>query len=490
MNAAQLRRYRVGDVGMIFQDPRAHVNPVHTVGDFLTEGLVHTRGVRRDEAERRAVVLLDEVGVRNAEQRLRQYPHELSGGLLQRVMIASVLLAEPKLILADEPTTALDVTAQSDVMAILDEQRRARGLALLFITHDLELAAACCDRLAVMYAGEIVEQGAHVYDAPTHPYTVELMAHARASTSATTGFRCCATTAETHELLEGTGMSNPGEAIVVARNLQKVFPARRGRRARRSSRSTMSRSAAPERVPRDRRRIGLGQDHGRAHARGPRDGHGGELTVAASAGRRREATRRPPPLGARGAVRLPGPVLLAQRPPAHRRHRRVERGAALAGHSRQARSPHGGARHRSTASGSAAQFAEKYPHQLSGGQRQRVAIARALAANPAVIVLDEAVAALDVSIQAQILNLLSDIRAEREVSYLFISHDLSVVNQISERMIVMERGIVVDAGATAELLANPVHPYTRSLLAAVPRPGWKPVRRERLAEAVPQAPAA
>ena len=175
MNAAQLRRYRVGDVGMIFQDPRAHVNPVHTVGDFLTEGLVHTRGVRRDEAERRAVVLLDEVGVRNAEQRLRQYPHELSGGLLQRVMIASVLLAEPKLILADEPTTALDVTAQSDVMAILDEQRRARGLALLFITHDLELAAACCDRLAVMYAGEIVEQGAHVYDAPTHPYTVELM---------------------------------------------------------------------------------------------------------------------------------------------------------------------------------------------------------------------------------------------------------------------------------------------------------------------------
>ncbi|MCD2443385.1 ABC transporter ATP-binding protein [Agromyces sp. SYSU K20354] len=175
MNQAALRRYRSTDVGMIFQDPRAHVNPVHRVGDFLTEALVRERGVDRREAERRAVVLLDEVGVRNPEQRLRQYPHELSGGLLQRVMIASVLLAEPKLILADEPTTALDVTAQSDVMAILDEQRRARGLALLFITHDLELAAACCDRLAVMYAGEIVEQGAHVYHAPTHPYTVELL---------------------------------------------------------------------------------------------------------------------------------------------------------------------------------------------------------------------------------------------------------------------------------------------------------------------------
>jgi len=175
MSNAALRRYRQTDVGMIFQDPRAHVNPVHTVGDFLTEVLVRDRGVDRKDAERRAVALLDEVGVRNAEARLRQYPHELSGGLLQRVMIASVLLAEPRLILADEPTTALDVTAQSDVMAILDEQRKARGLALLFITHDLELAAACCDRLAVMYAGEIVEQGPDIYDDPQHPYTIELL---------------------------------------------------------------------------------------------------------------------------------------------------------------------------------------------------------------------------------------------------------------------------------------------------------------------------
>ncbi|WP_446429358.1 ABC transporter ATP-binding protein [Leucobacter sp. 1207-22] len=175
MGRERLRQYRAADVGMIFQDPRAHVNPVHTVGDFLTEALVRDRGIQRAEAERRAVQLLDEVGVRHPEQRLRQYPHELSGGLLQRVMIASVLLAEPRLILADEPTTALDVTAQSDVMAILDEQRRARDLSLLFITHDLELANACCDRLAVMYAGEIVEQGAHVYSAPTHPYTIELL---------------------------------------------------------------------------------------------------------------------------------------------------------------------------------------------------------------------------------------------------------------------------------------------------------------------------
>ncbi|MGW9415339.1 ABC transporter ATP-binding protein [Arthrobacter cupressi] len=175
MTPSELRSYRSRDIGMIFQDPRAHVNPVHTVGDFLTEELVRNRGLAREEVEHRAVTLLDEVGVRYPERRLTQYPHELSGGMLQRVMIASVLLAEPRLILADEPTTALDVTAQSDVMAILDEQRRARGLSLLFITHDLELAAACCDRLAVMYAGEIVEQGSHVYEAPSHPYTIELL---------------------------------------------------------------------------------------------------------------------------------------------------------------------------------------------------------------------------------------------------------------------------------------------------------------------------
>jgi ABC-type dipeptide/oligopeptide/nickel transport system ATPase component len=176
MKGTALRAFRGREVGMIFQDPRAHINPVHRVDDFLTEALRTTRGVSRAEAEDRAVALLTDVGVRNPGQRMRQYPHQLSGGLLQRVLIASVLLAEPRLLLADEPTTALDVTAQSDVMAIIAEQRAQRGLALLFITHDLELAAACCDRLAVMYAGEIVEQGAHVYADPQHPYTRELLA--------------------------------------------------------------------------------------------------------------------------------------------------------------------------------------------------------------------------------------------------------------------------------------------------------------------------
>jgi oligopeptide/dipeptide ABC transporter ATP-binding protein len=163
---------------MVFQDPRAHVNPVRSIGDFMTEALRTNRGVGRREAEQRSVAALGDVGIADGARRLRQYPYELSGGLLQRVMIASALLIEPRLLLADEPTTALDVTTQSDVMAILDELRGERGLALLFITHDLELAGAVCDRTAVMYAGQLVETraSARLHDDPLHPYTASLAA--------------------------------------------------------------------------------------------------------------------------------------------------------------------------------------------------------------------------------------------------------------------------------------------------------------------------
>ncbi|GAA2826338.1 ABC transporter ATP-binding protein [Kribbella solani] len=177
LTGSDLRRYR-SRVGMVFQDPRAHINPVRTVGDFLTEALRLNRKVRRSDAEERAVRMLGEVGIADGARRLRQYPHELSGGLLQRVMIASVLLSEPELVLADEPTTALDVTTQSEVMAILQELSDELGLAMLFITHDLELAAAVCDRTVVMYAGQVMETQTSecLQNRPLHPYTSALMA--------------------------------------------------------------------------------------------------------------------------------------------------------------------------------------------------------------------------------------------------------------------------------------------------------------------------
>ena len=175
-SAADLRRYR-SEVAMIFQDPRAHINPVRRIGDFMTEAL-RSQGVPAREAARRACDMLDQVGIADAGRRLRQYPHELSGGMLQRVMIGAALLTSPRLLLADEPTTALDVTTQAEVMAILDELRRTRGLSLLFITHDLELAAAICDQTAVMYAGQIVEvrSSDRLHDDPLHPYTAALTA--------------------------------------------------------------------------------------------------------------------------------------------------------------------------------------------------------------------------------------------------------------------------------------------------------------------------
>jgi oligopeptide/dipeptide ABC transporter ATP-binding protein len=173
-----LREFRAREVSMIFQDPRAHINPVRTIGDFLVEVLTTVRGERREAALARAEEMLRDVGITDASRRLRQHPHELSGGLLQRVMIAAALLAEPRLILADEPSTALDVTTQEEVMAILDEQRRERNVAMMFITHDLDLAAAVCDRIAVMYAGFIVEEGAAstLHAEARHPYTRALIA--------------------------------------------------------------------------------------------------------------------------------------------------------------------------------------------------------------------------------------------------------------------------------------------------------------------------
>jgi oligopeptide/dipeptide ABC transporter ATP-binding protein len=177
MGGAAMRAYR-NQVAMIFQDPRAHVNPVRRIGDFMTEALRTSLGVAPGEAYRRAADMLGQVGIADGKRRLRQYPHELSGGMLQRVTIAAALLTEPKLLLADEPTTALDVTTQAEVMAILDDLRREFGLAILFITHDLELAAAICDRTAVMYAGQIVEvrESALLHDDPLHPYTAALAA--------------------------------------------------------------------------------------------------------------------------------------------------------------------------------------------------------------------------------------------------------------------------------------------------------------------------
>jgi peptide/nickel transport system ATP-binding protein len=461
MSPAELRAYRARRAAIVFQDPRAHTNPLRTVGDFLTEGLRRNQGLPKRASQERACQLLRAVGVEDPSGRMASYPHELSGGLLQRVMIAGALSAEPRLLLADEPTTALDTVTQAEVMAILAELRQRLGLALLFITHDLELAAATCDRTAVMRAGSILEvqRSGELHDRPRHPYTASLVA-ARPS-------------------IDGPSPRPPvppggpvaAKPILEVEQLRKVFGPRRGRPAVVAV-DDLSFTVPPGGS------LGIVGESG-----------SGKTTVA----RMLLALETP----TSGRIRVAGHERATSRSSTAERRRRARDiqlvfqnpytsldprqrvggclDEALRLHSRRDRR----ARHERVLEllhqvGLEERHARSLPGQLSGGQRQRVAIARALAPEPSILVLDEAVSALDASVQGQVLRLLAAIRAGTGLSYLCISHDLAVVRQVADHLIVMRDGLVVEAGPTAQVLDAPRHPYTRRLRASVPRPGWAP----------------
>jgi peptide/nickel transport system ATP-binding protein len=448
-NRDELLRYRAGAVAMIFQDPRAHVNPVRTIGDFLTEALVFTQGMARRDATLKVMHLLGETGVEEPERRLRQYPHELSGGQLQRVMIAAALACEPELLIADEPTTALDVTTQSEVMALLDEQRRARGLALLFITHDLDLAAAVCDRTAVMDKGRIVQVGPSSELHKSQPLPrAQPISIARPRLAQTPVLEVSALSKVFHA--RGRGGGNPPAVddvtftLASGRSLAIVGESGSGK-------TTIARMIVGLETPTAGAIKVLGCARERP-ARGARERklRGREAQIVFQDNYTSLDPRQ------RVADALGEAVDLHFQPRAGERRRRVEKLLANVGL---------GAAH-----------GKALPRALSGGERQRVAIARALAVEPRLLVLDEAVSSLDVTTQAQILQLLAEIRARTGMSYVFISHDLAVVRQVSDEVVVMRHGQIVERGATETILDAPGHPYTKLLLDSVPRPGWKPRR--------------
>ncbi len=445
--AAELRRVRGNDISFIFQEPMTSLNPLHTIERQIGESLALHQGLAGEAARARILELLTKVGIRDPETRLGAYPHQLSGGQRQRVMIAMALANGPDLLIADEPTTALDVTIQAQILDLLAELKRTEGLSLLFITHDLGVVRRIADRVCVMQGGAIVEQGParRIFEAPEHPYTRKLLA------------------------AEPTGRPDPvpeGAREIVRTDVLRIwFPIQRG-----ILRRTVGHVKAVNGVSlsiREGETLGVVGESG-----------SGKTTLG---------------LGILRLIESEGPILFLgqeihnRRPRALRETRRdmqivfqdpygslsprmtveqiVAEGLGVHG-VEQGRDRRSMVAEILTEVGLDPAAMGRYPHEFSGGQRQRVAIARAMILRPKFVVLDEPTSALDMTVQVQIVDLLRDLQRKWGLAYLFISHDLRVVRALSHKVIVMKEGNVVEAGEGAKLFAAPQTDYTRTLLAA------------------------
>ena len=476
---AELQALRGREIACVFQDPMQSLNPVFTVGAQLAEPLVKHLKLSKSEALKRAEGLLQEVGIPEPARRMKAYPHELSGGQQQRVMIAMALACEPKLLIADEPTTALDVTIQRQILELVGSMKTRRRMSVLFISHDLGVVGEIADQVVVMRHGQIREQGpvAQIFSDPKDSYTKALLA-CRPSLE---GNPVRLTVIDDHiAAQEGATVSSavarpkdPQAPVVLeVRSLAKSFFIREGLFGKREFKAVQD----------------VNFQLRRGHTLGVVGESGsGKTTMGLTLLRLHEPTG--------GQVLFDGRNLLeltdAERQQMRRRIQIVFQnpyaslnprftigqtliepmeihgiGADTTEREQRARALLGKVGLTDKAFG-------KYPHEFSGGQRQRIAIARCLTLNPEVLVLDEAVSALDVSVQAQVLNLLKDLQDEFGLAYIFISHDLAVVRFISDEVLVMKDGRVVEQASAAQILAAPQQEYTRKLLGAIPR-GWRP----------------
>jgi len=467
-----LRKIRGAQIGFVPQDPGSSLNPLMRVGEQIAETLRIHRRMPRAAAAARAVEILDEVGIPEPALRASQYPHELSGGLRQRALIGIAWACGPQFVIADEPTSALDVTVQRHVLDQLDELVQQHGTAVLLITHDLAVAADRADEIIVMYQGEIVERGAtaDVLNAPTHEYTRRLVAAApglregRLVPQVQAGEESALFAAFRERVAAQAGSSAPSaraESILEVRGLGKTYGVRGG--------SFLAADDVSFAVPRGKTLSIVGESgsgkttSARIAARLVQPDAGtilldGEDITRATGESLRQLRRRMQvvyqnPFGSLDP-RMTVERIVAEPLRSFRVGDRSSQRLLVRELLERVRL--------------SSELADRRPGELSGGQRQRVAIARALAIGPELMILDEPVSALDVSVQEQILQLLVDLQAEFGLSYLFISHDLGVVRQISDRIVVMQKGRVVESGDAADVLGAPAHEYTRELIAAIP----------------------
>ena len=446
MDEKALQRIRGREIGMIFQEPMTSLNPVHTVGAQIEEAFRLSKGLEGRAATLAAKEALERVRIPDAAQRLGYYPHQMSGGMRQRVMIAMVIAGNPRLLIADEPTTALDVTVQAQIMALLAELRAETGMSMIFITHDIGLVAGIADQIMVMQNGVAVEQGPldAVLDGPQHDYTKHLL-NAVPHFSGGKSVR-----------VDGTRAAGKVPLVTVD-NLVIRFPAARGLFARSAGAVHAVDGVDFDLMP------------GETLAVVGESGSGKSTTARAILGLVR-ATRGRIDMAKGGG---PRPVQMVFQDPFGSLNPRLNVESLLA-------EPAIAAGQRVDAKlrermlfllkrvGLTEDALTRYPHQFSGGQRQRLCIARALMLNPHVVVLDEAVSALDVSVQARVLDLLVDLQQEFGLAYLFISHDMAVVERIAHRIAVMYAGQLVEIGEARAVLADPQHSYTKRLISAVP----------------------